>query len=86
MFLADAVAAYVESLSERELDAPLIALLYRLGFDRVHLTHGSYEFGKDFIAQRDVGGKVYQYCLQSKAGDLSIDGWRKVRQQVGRDA
>jgi hypothetical protein len=82
MLLADAVAAYVEGLTERELDAPLIALLYRLGFDRIHLVHGSFEFGKDFIARRIEGGIEYQYCLQSKAGDLGAPGWRDVRQQV----
>lgn len=82
MFLADAVAAYVESLTERELDAPLLALLGRLGFDKVHLVHGAYEFGKDFVAQRTEDGIRYQYCLQSKAGDLGAAGWRAVRQQV----
>jgi hypothetical protein len=82
MFLADAVAAYVESLSERELDAPLIALLGRLGFDKVHLVHGAYEFGKDFVAQRTEDGVRYQYCLQSKAGNLGAGDWRAVRQQV----
>lgn len=30
MWLADAVAAYVERLTEREFDAPLIALLHHL--------------------------------------------------------
>lgn len=82
MFLADAVAAYVESLTERELDAPLIALLGRLGFHHVHLVHGAYEFGKDFIAQRTEDGVRYQYCLQSKAGNLGAGDWRAVRQQV----
>lgn len=82
MFLADAVAAYVESLTERELDAPLIALLGRLGFDNVHLVHGAYEFGKDFVAQRTEDGVRYQYCLQSKAGNLGAGDWRAVRQQV----
>ncbi len=43
MFLADAVAAYVEALTERELDAPLIALMHRLGFSHVHLVHGPFE-------------------------------------------
>lgn len=82
MFLADAVAAYVEGLTERELDAPLLALLRRLGFHHVHLVHGAYEFGKDFVAQRHEDGVEYQYCLQSKAGDLGSAGWRDVRQQV----
>lgn len=80
--LADAVAAYVENLTERELDAPLLALLYRLGFDHVHLVHGQYEFGKDVIARRAEEGVDYQYCLQSKAGDLTVGAWRNVAQQI----
>jgi len=82
MFLADAVAAYVEGLTERELDAPLLALLRRLGFHHVHLVHGPYEFGKDFVARRHEDGTEYQYCLQSKAGDLGSANWRDVLQQV----
>jgi hypothetical protein len=82
MFLADAVAGYVESLTERELDAPLISLLYRLGFTHVHLVHGAYEFGKDIIARRDEDGTTFQYCFQSKAGDLNTSAWRDLRQQV----
>lgn len=82
MFLADAVAGYVTSLTERELDAPLTALLRSRGFTHVHLLHGSYEFGKDFIARRAEGGLEYQYCIQSKAGDLNASLWRGVRTQV----
>jgi hypothetical protein len=82
MFLADAVAGFVESLSERELDAPLIALLHREGFSKVHLVHGPYEFGKDFIAQRVDDGVLYQYCFQSKGGDIGTSIWRDVAGQV----
>lgn len=80
--LADAVAGYVEGLTERELDAPLIALLYRLGFDHVHLVHGQFEFGKDFIARRIEDGIAHQYCLQSKAGDVTAGAWRDAAQQI----
>lgn len=82
MFLADAVAGYVESLTERELDAPFLALLHRLGFAKVHLVHGPFELGKDFIAQRDEDGVRYQYCFQSKAGDIGGPGWRELRGQL----
>lgn len=82
MFLADAVANYVTSLTERELDAPLIALLRSQGFTRVHLVHGPYEFGKDIIARRVDDGVETQYCLQSKAGDLNARAWRELRLQV----
>jgi hypothetical protein len=82
MFLADAVAAYVTNLTERELDAPLIALLRSRGFTDGHLLHGNYEFGKDLIARRVEDGVEYQYCIQSKAGDLNASLGRGVRQQV----
>lgn len=82
MFLADAVAGYVASLTERELDAPLIALLHHHGFTNVHLVHGAHEYGQDIIARRDEDGAPVQYCFQSKAGDLGVAGWRDVRQQV----
>jgi hypothetical protein len=82
MFLADAVAGYVASLTERELDAPLIALLRSRGFTKVHLVHGQYEFGKDIIARRLEDGIETQYCLQSKAGDLNARSWRELRLQV----
>lgn len=82
MFLADVVAAYVESLTEREFDAPVIALLHYLGFDNIHLIHGQFEFGQDFVAQREEDGVRYQYCLQSKAGNIGMPGWRDVRPQL----
>lgn len=71
MWLADAVAAYVERLTEREFDAPFIALLHQLGYTEVHLTHGPYEFGKDFIARRNEDGHEHQWCFQTKAGHIN---------------
>lgn len=82
MFLADAVAGYVRSLTERELDAPLIALLRAREFTQVHLVHGQYEFGKDIVARRFEDGIETQYCLQSKAGNLNAHSWRELRLQV----
>ena len=82
MFLADAVAGYVETLGERDFDVPFIALLHSLGYTDVHLTHGPLEFGKDFIARHVEDGVEYQYCFQSKAGDLNVKAWRDVRTQI----
>jgi hypothetical protein len=79
MWLADAVGAYVERLTEREFDAPFIALLHHLGYSDIHLTHGQYEYGKDFIARKSDGGQVYQWCFQTKAGDISS---KQLRQEV----
>jgi len=80
--LEGVVAAYLESLSEREFDVPFMALLRHDGFYDVHLLHGQYEFGKDFIAKRDDAGEQHQYAFQTKAGDLTASDWTKIRPQI----
>jgi hypothetical protein len=51
-------------------------------FRNIHFTHGIAEFGKDFIAQRDEGGRTLQYVFQSKVGDIGLATWRDVRAQL----
>jgi hypothetical protein len=74
--LANVLAAYLDSIKEREFDLPLTMLLRASGFYDVHFTHGNVEFGKDFIAKRDDNGTTFQYSFQSKAGDVSQSDWR----------
>jgi len=76
--LDDALAAYLDSVSERGFDEPFLALLRSLGFQRIHLVHGASEFGKDVIAQRD--GK--QWTFQSKAGNVGQGSFRDMRGQL----
>ncbi len=76
--LSDAVAAYLESVSERAFDEPLMALLRVRGFTSVRLVHGAREFGKDVIARRD--GE--QWGFQSKAGDIGQSEWRALTGQL----
>ncbi|HUB37090.1 MAG TPA: restriction endonuclease, partial [Solirubrobacteraceae bacterium] len=76
--LSDAVAAYLESVSERAFDEPLMALLRARGFASVRLVHGAREFGKDVIAQR--GGE--QWGFQSKAGNMGQSEWRALTGQL----
>jgi hypothetical protein len=76
--LSDAVAAFLDSVSERAFDQPLIAIIRAQGFDRIHLTHGQREFGKDAIGQRD--GE--QWAWQSKAGDIGQAQWRELSGQL----
>jgi len=76
--LSDAVAAYLESVSERAFDEPLMALLRARGFASVRLVHGAREFGKDVIARRD--GE--QWGFQSKAGDIGQSEWRTLTGQL----
>lgn len=76
------VDQYLATVTEREFDAPLLALLQAHSFTNVHQLHGAFEFGKDFIAQRCDDGQLRQYALQSKAGDITMSGWRDVRHQL----
>ena len=80
--LESAIVAYVEALTERELDLPLRALLRAEGFTDLELVHGVTEYGRDFIGKSDRDGVLRQFSLQSKAGDLSLCDWRKVREQL----
>jgi hypothetical protein len=92
--LRDVVAGFLDTATEREFDAPLLALLAARRFRDVHFLHGAFEFGKDFIAKgmkpanRDVGSgdlatwELHQFALQSKAGDLGLSAWRDVRSQL----
>ncbi|KQP63736.1 hypothetical protein [Nocardioides sp. Leaf285] len=76
------VRNFLETLGEREFDAPLLALLASQGFHDIHFTHGGFEFGKDVVAKRADDGVVRQYSIQSKAGDLTQGDWRNVRPQL----
>ncbi|WP_375430172.1 restriction endonuclease [uncultured Friedmanniella sp.] len=80
--LDDVIDAYLETVTEREFDLVLLSLLHRRGFTEVHFTHGGFEFGKDFVAQRVFEGVRYQYCIQSKAGDMGQGEWRAVYPQL----
>lgn len=76
--LSDAVVAFLNSVSERAFDEPLLAILRSQGFERVHLVHGQREFGKDAIGQRDG----VQWAWQSKAGDVGQAEWRALTGQL----
>ena len=92
--LRDVVAGFLDSVTEREFDAPLIALLAARGFTDIHFLHGAFEFGKDFIAKgsKPADGDTgtgepsswlpHQFAIQSKAGDLGLAEWRAVRTQL----
>ena len=74
--LANVLGVYLDSVREREFDLPLATLLRASGFYDIHFTHGNVEFGKDFIAKRSENGTIFQYSIQSKAGDVSQSDWR----------
>ncbi len=80
--LSNVVAHYLDSVTEREFDAPFMALLAAHGFEDIHLLHGPFEFGKDVIAKRHDDGVTRQYAFQAKAGDLKSAQWREARSQV----
>jgi hypothetical protein len=80
--LADVIGSYLDSLEEREFDAPFMALLRSLGFRDIHFLHGSFEFGKDFIAKGNDQGVQAQFVFQTKAGNLSLTDWNGCRGQI----
>ncbi|BBZ51991.1 hypothetical protein H7H82_11825 [Mycobacterium heidelbergense] len=48
------VENFLKSLTEREFDGPLLAMLSSQGFTDIHFTHGGFEFGKDVIAKKEA--------------------------------
>lgn len=74
--LRGVLGVFLEKASERDFDLPFLALLRARGFTDVHFTHGTAEFGKDFIAKREEGGRLVQYSFQSKAGNIGQGAWR----------
>lgn len=82
--LRAAIAAFLDTVTEREFDPVILALLSAQGFRDVHFIHGSFEFGKDIIAKRadPDTGVLHQYAIQSKAGNIGLPEWRAVRPQI----
>lgn len=80
--LDDVLGSYLDLLTEREFDAPFLALLRARGYRDIHFLHGSFEFGKDFIAKVEDAGTTYQVALQTKGGNLGIADWREARGQI----
>ena len=92
--LRNVVAGFLDTVTEREFDAPVLGLLAARGFTDIHFIHGLFEFGKDVIAKGlkpsdgDTGTGdpaswiTHQYAIQSKAGDLNLAAWREIRAQI----
>jgi len=80
--LSDVVERYIDSLDEREFDAPFIALLRAMGYWDIHSLHGPFEFGKDFVAKAELNGVVAQFAFQTKAGDINLKSWNESRGQI----
>lgn len=74
--------SWIGGLNERGFDAAFLALLRSHGFYDIHFTHGSYEFGKDFVAKRLESGVSAQFAFQSKAGDIGGSEWDAMFSQL----
>ena len=70
--LKNVIENYLTSIREVQFFAPFKVLLENLDYYDVHLLHGPTEFGKDFIAKKNIGDKVVQYSFQIKAGDINL--------------
>lgn len=73
---------WIGGLNERGFDAPFLALLRSHRFYDIHFTHGSYEFGKDFLAKRLENEVPTQFAFQSKAGDIGGGEWDAIFSQL----
>ena len=81
--LRNVLEDYLNSINERVFDYPLSELLQAMGFYDIHFTHGSVEFGKDFVAKKLENETTYQYAIQSKKGDINQRLWRnEIRGQL----
>jgi len=78
----DVIGSYLDNIEEREFDGPFLALLRAIGFVDIHFLHGSFEFGKDFIAKGSLDGVLCQFAFQTKAGDLGLADWNACRGQI----
>jgi hypothetical protein len=75
--LRNVIEEYLKGIKrERELDAPFLALLGSLGYDDIHFTHGTSEFGKDFVAKLTRDGNTEQWSFQLKSNDIKQGEWR----------
>jgi len=78
-----AVVSFLSSIGdERAFDEPLRAILRARGFYDISLMHGASEFGRDFVAKREDPGGTRQYALQSKAGNINLNAFRGIRDQL----
>ena len=77
------LAGFLSSLpNERAFDEPFKALLRQRGFYDIHLLHGAFEFGKDFIAKKDTATGPQQWAFQTKAGNIGKSDWQGIRNQL----
>jgi hypothetical protein len=74
--LKSVIGDYLDTVTERGLDLPFLALLRAMGYYDVHYTHGQAEFGKDFIAKKSEDRTEAQFSFQLKAGDIGQSLWR----------
>jgi hypothetical protein len=80
--LDDVLGNYLDTLTEREFDAPFLGMLRARGYYDIHFLHGAFEFGKDFIAKVEDEGGTYQVSFQTKGGNIGINDWREARGQI----
>jgi len=77
------LAGFLDALpNERAFDEPFKALLRQRGFYDIHLLHGAFEFGKDFIAKKDTRTGPQQWVFQTKAGNIGKSEWQGIRNQL----
>lgn len=75
--LRNVIEDYLTSIKEVQFFLPFHQLLEAKGFYDIHLTHGSLEYGKDFIAKFKENSSPTQYIFQIKAFDVALEKFRR---------
>lgn len=71
--LRNVIENYLTEIKEVQFFVPFLALLNNLGYRKIRMLHGPYEFGKDIIAQKEDNSELIQYCFQLKARDINLN-------------
>lgn len=74
--LRNVIADYLSSIKELQLFLPFRQLLEAGNYYDIHLVHGGTEFGKDFIAKKNINGADTQFFFQLKTGDINLNRFR----------
>lgn len=81
--LRNVIEDYLTSIKELQLFLPFKQLLEASGYYDIHIIHGATEFGKDFIAKKNINGVETQFFFQLKVGDVNLHRFRnEIQPQI----
>ena len=75
--LENLIEIYLSSIKEVQFFLPFKAVLEAQNYFDVFIVHGKNELGRDLIAKKSINDKIVQFSFQLKAGNISLNGFRK---------